>query len=274
MKQSELKLVQSELKSKGYYSGGVDGLSGPKTRAAVHQFLSDNTGQLSAERWTEWNNARKRVAALQLLALQNQLDVGPVDGLHGPQTESAATLLQQLLTQGAIARQFSDIIPVRENPHQFPLENEAELNAFYGQPGSIELVRVECPWLLRLDWDLSTTTRVIAIHEKLSESLEKVLSEVYEHYGDAGIQQHGLNRYGGSYNHRKKRGSATAWSTHAWGIAIDWFPSQNKLSWRSNRASLADPALDFWWQSWEREGWLSLGRSEDRDWMHVQAAKR
>ena len=58
MKQSELKLVQSELKSKGYYSGGVDGLSGPKTRAAVHQFLSDNTGQLSAERWTEWNNAR------------------------------------------------------------------------------------------------------------------------------------------------------------------------------------------------------------------------
>ncbi|MEC9263043.1 MAG: peptidoglycan-binding domain-containing protein [Pseudomonadota bacterium] len=93
MKQSELKLVQSELKSKGYYSGGVDGLSGPKTRAAVHQFLGDNTGQLSAERWTEWNNARKRVAALQLLALQNQLDVGPVDGLYGPQTESAATLL-------------------------------------------------------------------------------------------------------------------------------------------------------------------------------------
>ena len=125
MKQSELKLVQSELKSKGYYSGGVDGLSGPKTQAAVHQFLSDNAAQLSAEHWTEWNNARKRLAALQLLALLNEVDVGPVDGLNGPQTESATILLRQLLTQGTIARQFSDITPIRENPHRFPQENEA-----------------------------------------------------------------------------------------------------------------------------------------------------
>lgn len=274
MKKSELKIVQSALKNKGYYQGGVDGLPGPKTNASVHQFISDNAGKLSVNHWNDWSLVRKRVAALQLLALENQLDVGAIDGLQGPQTESATLLLEQLLSHGSIARQFGDIMPLRENPHQFPLENEDSLNAFYGEPGSIPLVRIQCPWLLRLDWDLSATTRQIAIHEKLSDSLQRVLSEVYTHYGDAGIQRYGLYRYGGSYNHRKKRGSATAWSTHAWGIALDWFPSQNKLNWRSDRATLANPDLDFWWECWEREGWLSLGRSEDRDWMHVQAAKR
>jgi len=66
----------------------------------------------------------------------------------------------------------------------------------------------------------------------------------------------------------------SAWSTHAWGIAIDWFPGQNKMHWDSRKASLAHPDLDAWWALWEQEGWLSLGRTEDRDWMHIQAAKR
>jgi hypothetical protein len=97
---------------------------------------------------------------------------------------------------------------------------------------------------------------------------------VFGLYGDEGIKKHGLDRYGGSFNCRKKRGSSTAWSTHGWGISIDWFPSKNKLKWDSDKASLAHPDLDPWWEAWEKEGWLSLGRSENRDWMHVQAAKR
>ncbi|GGF80373.1 M15 family metallopeptidase [Alteromonas lipolytica] len=274
MKKSQLKLVQSQLKEKGLYAGGLDGLSGPKTNAAVQQYLTSQSEWISSQHWTGWSNARKRVTALQLLAREKQIDVGLIDGFYGPQTDSAAELLQQLVNHGTIGRQFSDIVPVQQNPHQFPPEDTTSLNAYYGQPGNIPLTRVECPWLLRLDWDLSTSTRLISIHEKLSDSLIKVLNEIYAYYGEAGIQRYGLNRYGGSYNHRTKRGSTTAWSTHAWGIAIDWFPSQNKMNWRSDRASLADPELDFWWEAWEREGWLSLGRCEDRDWMHVQAAKR
>ena len=131
-----------------------------------------------------------------------------------------------------------------------------------------------CPWQLRLDWDLSSTTSTIVIHEKLSASLERILNKVLATYGREGIKKHGLDRYGGSYNCRKKRGSQEAWSCHAWGIAIDWFPSQNKMQWRSDKASLAQPSLDAWWQIWEEEGWLSLGRTEDRDWMHIQAARR
>ena len=62
-------------------------------------------------------------------------------------------------------------------------------------------------------------------------------------------------------------------STHSWGIALDWYPSRNKLRWGRDRASLAAPDCDDWWRIWEAEGWVSLGRSRNFDWMHVQAAK-
>jgi hypothetical protein len=124
-----------------------------------------------------------------------------------------------------------------------------------------------------LDWNLSKTTNTIAIHKDLSQSLAGILEKAYNHYGPEGIKTHGLDRYGGSYNCRRKRGSS-AWSTHAWAIAIDWYPSRNKLRWGCDKAGLAHPDLDAWWEFWEREGWMSLGRSENRDWMHVQAAKR
>jgi hypothetical protein len=65
----------------------------------------------------------------------------------------------------------------------------------------------------------------------------------------------------------------SAWSTHAWGIAIDWNPSSNKLKWGREQATLARPEYDAWWDIWEEEGWLSLGRARNYDWMHVQAAR-
>jgi len=65
---------------------------------------------------------------------------------------------------------------------------------------------------------------------KVSESLERILHRVREEYGDEEIRRLRLNLYGGSYNVRRKRGG-TSWSTHAWGIAMDWDPGNNKLKW-------------------------------------------
>jgi len=274
MKKSEIVIIQSSLQEKEIYLDKVDGIRGEKTNEAINAFLQGVSSNIDDEEWIKWSTKRKAIASLQLLCSENNIEAGKIDGLYGPQTDAASGLLLQLNSTEGIARGFGDIVSLRENPHGFPLENMQHLTGYYGSPCEIQLVRVPCPWQLRLDWDLAKATRHISIHEKLSVSLSNILDKVYVYYGDEGIKKHGLDRYGGSYNCRKKRGSMSSWSTHAWGISIDWFPSKNKLKWRSDRASLAHPDLDYWWEVWEQEGWLSLGRSEDRDWMHIQAAKR
>ncbi|VAW63663.1 hypothetical protein MNBD_GAMMA09-1097 [hydrothermal vent metagenome] len=273
MKISEIKLIQKYLKSSNFYSDEINGKLDSHTRAAIEKVLSNHSHELPAG-WQAWSAKRKSVAYLQIAARDNNIDSGQIDGLYGPQTEAASQALAALSATGSPPRAFEDITPLRENPNNFPVEQVDALDDFYGKPCAARLVKVPCPWVLRLDWDLRTTTRTISIHEKLSDSLERILNKAYQAYGIDGIKKYGLDRYGGSFNCRKKRGSTSAWSTHAWGISIDWFPSKNKLKWRSDKASLAHEDLDAWWELWEKEGWVSLGRSEDRDWMHVQAAKR
>ena len=273
MKVSEIKVIQESLAKANLYSDKIDGKQGPHTNQAINAALTTEAAKLPAD-WAGWSDKRKAIAYLQLICQQNKIDAGSIDGFYGPQTEYAAGRLKILSTTGVIPRGFADIIPLRVNPNNFPLEADDSLRDYYGEPCKAQLVQVNCPWVLRLDWNLSQTTNSISIHHKVSDSLVTVLENIYKTYGDAGIKQHGLDRYGGSYNCRNKRGSTSSQSTHAWGIAIDWFPSKNKLKWDSDKASLAHPDLDAWWECWEKEGWLSLGRTEDRDWMHVQAAKR
>jgi hypothetical protein len=273
MKTSDIRQVQKQLAADQRYSGKIDGKRGPKTDAAITASLSARRIELPAG-WETWSSKRKSVAYLQLLCRDKDIDPGKIDGLYGPQTESASDRLKILVDTGVLPRGFGDIEPVRENPHHFPTERYEDLNAFYGEPCEMRLIRVPCPWTLRLDWDLNSTTNTISIHERLADSVAGILQKAYDRYGLEGIRQWGLDRYGGSVACRKKRGSLSAWSTHAWGIAIDWYPSRNKLKWDSEMASLAHPQLDAWWEAWEQDGWVSLGRSENRDWMHVQAAKR
>ena len=82
----------------------------------------------------------------------------------------------------------------------------------------------------------------------------------------------GKGQGGGCLNVRRMRGG-TRWSTHSWGIAMDYDPEQNQWKWGRDRATLALPEYDAWWRLWEEEGWTSLGRTKNFDWMHVQAAK-
>ena len=63
------------------------------------------------------------------------------------------------------------------------------------------------------------------------------------------------------------------YSMRSWGIAIDDDPARNRLKWKRDRANFAKPDYDAWWRFREEEGWVSLGRSRNYDWMHVQAAR-
>lgn len=211
-------------------------------------------------------------AFIQLSATLQQVDAGPVDGFWGPQTQYAFELLQHRENYGDWPPLWRDWTIPPNNTNQWPPEDEAALTAFYGPPcNESALVTVNLHYTMRLAWDLNTSLNRIRCHSKVADSVLRVLTAVQQHYGNQQLRELRLDRFGGCYNPRRKRGGS-AWSTHAWGIALDFDPDRNQLSWGRDRASLARPEYERWWQLWEAEGWISLGRKANYDWMHVQAA--
>jgi len=110
-------------------------------------------------------------------------------------------------------------------------------------------------------------------HRRVANSLASVLERVWNRYGQTEISALRLNQFGGDRVLRLMTG-ANRWSMHAWGIAYDFDPQRNQLRWNHTQAKLARPEYREWWEIWETEGWYSLGRKQNFDWMHVQAAIR
>src|SRR5690606_4487650 len=123
-----------------------------------------------------------------------------------------------------------------------------------------------------LAWDKSKKVARFSCHERIHAAAGRVLERVLDAYGPERIRLLGLDRFGGCLNVRRMRGGS-AWSTHAWGAALDFDPERNQLRWTRARAQFARPDYERWWSLWEEEGFVSLGRTRDFDWMHVQAAR-
>ena len=64
----------------------------------------------------------------------------------------------------------------------------------------------------------------------------------------------------------------SSWSMHSWGVAVDLDPDRNRLRWNSSKAYLARDEYKPFWKIVESEGWTSLGRERNYDWMHFQSA--
>jgi hypothetical protein len=107
---------------------------------------------------------------------------------------------------------------------------------------------------------------------KVKDSLLRVLTKVKTSYGVGEISRLRLDYFGGCFNYRPMRGG-TMLSTHSWGIALDFDPINNQLKWDKTKATFGRPEYIRWWEIWEEEGWVSLGRQRNYDWMHVQACK-
>jgi hypothetical protein len=113
----------------------------------------------------------------------------------------------------------------------------------------------------------------ILIHKKCAESLARVLAAVWEGAGRSveTIKRLRYDVYDGSYNLRTIRGSASAFSMHAFAAAIDWDAADNEF--HSPRHLFTDDSLLV--VKFKEEGWIWGG-----DWapgsvdaMHVQAAR-
>ncbi len=256
-------MVQSQLNAGGLDAGPEDGILGSQTISALDQI--EGIPQ-------EWSKRRKAVAFIQLLAKENDIEVGEMDGYWGPQTEFAYESLEQVLNESKEPDIWRPEDLADKNPNGWPRQTpESELVRFYGGVGKNQ-TRLELPYPHRLSWKTSTVINSFKCHEKVHDSLQRVLSRVRDSYGPAQIQSLRLDLWGGCLNVRKMRGG-NRYSTHSWGIALDYDPDKNRLKWGRDRANFAKPEYDTWWKIWEEEGWISLGRTRNFDWMHVQAAK-
>ncbi len=142
--------------------------------------------------------------------------------------------------------------------------------SIFGAPGrESELVSLRPPYPLLYE---GKPVRSIRVHRLIADHVQEALREVQAHYGQEEIHRLGLDIYGGSYNYRSSTGGS-ALSMHAWGIALDFSPEANSYSTRSPQATLSHTACERWWQIWEAHGAVSLGRSRNCDWMHLQFAK-
>ena len=269
MNKAVTETLQRVLAKAGTYDGAIDGVRGQGTDAAVSALIEARAAALP-EAVAGWSARRRAIACLQLGCHDHAIDAGPIDGLWGPQTASAAEALAETLATGEPPQPWRDWLDRRPTGSPWPVE--AQMQAFYGPPGDSRLVRVTVPWPLRLAWERRTKVATISCHQRVAPSLTRVLSRVHAHYGTGGLEALGLDLYGGCFNLRQKR-RGTSLSTHAWGAAIDWDPDRNQLSWGRDRARLAGPEYESWWRIWEDEGWVSLGRRRNFDWMHVQAAE-
>lgn len=268
-----IRFAQRHLSHDGYQPGAADGDLGPSTEAALDRMLDDRAGDLqpeAAQQIRRGSRKRKLAACIQLLATDAAIDAGPIDGYWGPQTDYAFGDLQHLEDYGERPGDWRSL-PEVPNPHGWPAEREGVLIGFYGEPGA-NLTMIDLPYPHRLAWDRRQVVHRTQCHERVADSITRVLENVRRHYGSSRIRDLRLDLFGGCYNRRRKRGGSE-WSTHAWGIALDYDPERNRLRWGRDQAAFARPEYDAWWSFWEDEGWISLGRAKNFDWMHVQAAR-
>lgn len=263
MNPDHIRLAQSELKKRGHDPGPVDGIFGSRTRNALNTIPG-----LTAS----WPDTRKLTGFIQLVAKEHGINSGKIDGLWGPQTEFAYNTLKHLLLFGELPDIWRPEERAEVNPNNWPSQRtDAELIAIYGEVGKHQKY-LHVPYPHRLSWDINTPITRFQCHTKVHDSMLRVLTKVFDHYGLAEIQRLRLDIWGGCLNVRTMRGG-TRFSMHSWGIAVDYDPVNNRLDWGRDRATFARPDYNRWWEFWEEEGWVSLGRTRNFDWMHVQAAK-
>jgi hypothetical protein len=266
-----IRFVQEELKTKGQMTARPNGKLDATTEKALRKALTRRRRELP-EDWESWPRTRIFTAYVQLRCRDEGVDPGPVDGYWGTQTDHAVDVIRNRLQHQLKAPPFRDSDDgVQKGAEVWPLQTEDELRRFFG-PVAKNLVRIELPYEHRLAWDKTKRIRSYSCHEKVHDSLLRVLTRVLDHYGEDGIRELRLDLWGGCFNKRKKKGGTT-WSMHAWAIAVDYDPENNRFKWGWEKAGFARPEYEPWWKIWEGEGWTSLGRARNFDWMHIQAAR-
>lgn len=122
-----------------------------------------------------------------------------------------------------------------------------------------QLVDVIPPF--RMYYDGKPISR-IRFHRKAAGALTAALDEIWEHYGrdQRKIDALGISKYAGAYNPRKVRGSATKWSNHAYGAAIDLNAEENGFG--GGHGTMPQPVINAFKRQGARWGGDYRGRTD------------
>lgn len=257
-----IRLAQRELNKQTPIRVKVDGIVGEQTLNAL-LFIEqiDNS----------WSMRRQIIGYIQYLAATEGINSGIIDGFYGPQTEYGYEQLKEKLS-GKETKPWRDDEGKGSGKtiggSQWPIQTQSELEKFYGPVGKNQ-VKTKIPYTMRLAWNKSQKVNHITCHEKVADSLVTVLEDVQKEYSASDIKSLGLDLFAGGLNIRKMRGGSK-WSSHSWGIAFDFDSERNQLRWGKDKAQFAKPEYEKWWECWEKQGAVSLGRAKNYDFMHVQ----
>lgn len=151
---------------------------------------------------------------------------------------------------------------------RWPRDNQDALLKFYGTPGpdiERQLVDVVPPFQMYYD---GKPIKRIRFHRKAAGALSAALAEIWDYYGrnQKKIDALGISKYAGAYNPRKVRGSATKWSNHAYGAAIDLNAAENGFG--QGHGNIPQPVIN----AFKRQGFRWGGDYRERkDAMHFEA---
>ncbi len=231
------------------------------------------------------------VKAWQSFLLSRKYRIGRADGVFGRNTQDATKHIQRrnrLKADGIVGPRTWALVPKNMLPqtnaptrptspqapttptNKWPKQDYVSMVNYFGPVGENQ-TRVDMPYPLVLAWDSRTTITRMTCNQKVAESVYTIFENTLKVYGEKDIKKLKLDAFGGCLNVRKMRGGSS-WSIHSWGTAIDLDPDRNQLRWGRDRAVFARKEYDEFWKIVEKEGWVSLGRARNFDWMHFQAA--
>lgn len=263
--------LQMVLSEKGFYEGGIDGILGPMSRAAISSAQSHYRSKYSFNP-SRSSDKRLRTAVLQACLDDLGYEPGLIDGWWGVHTEEALNAFLYKKQNGSnevIKRDPKGTLGSANIPTQ------GEVNRVYGDPETqvpSRLVTIELPFTLTIAWGMHPKTRKVTVHRDCADQLRSALIAVRDHYGPARWEELGLHMYGGAYNKRTIRGG-TAWSMHAYGCAIDIHPANNGLRTRCPQALFCKPEYTDFLDIMQRHEWLPAIRLWGADAMHFQRAR-
>lgn len=164
----EVRAYQAALAALGLYTGAVDGINGPKTKAAVRAF--------------------QRINGLSQ------------DGIVGQKT--AAKLAPDPIPDRDVTPEKP------EPSHIKPVwPRQADCMRFYGNVGTNQTSLV-LPYPMKIAWDLRKTVTKITLHEKVHDSAKRCFDRIADAYSPEKRRDTGIDLFGGSLNVRKMRGGS------------------------------------------------------------------